>query len=337
MRRSFVATDLARLENYYTLSAYQFPAHKKLLLPFLFVKQAVFLLLFGWRFDYFACFFAGYHSWLPTFFARVTGKKSIIFLGGTDCFNYPSFNYGNFTRKWYGMATCKSAENATMLVPVSANLIKTQSPYYKEDSITQGIYHWCKNLQTPFRIVPTEYDPTVFYKRNVERRKNSFMTIAFDIQGVSFIRKGIDKVIMIANSLPEYDFTIVGCDEKDFPVPVPKNVKLVPPIPHAEVPDYLSAHEFYLQLSIAEGLPNAVCEAMLCECIPIGSRVAAIPEAIDNYGFLIDERKDDVILKVIQQAVSYPDKETMGKNARSHIIHKYGPGSRLNALREIFI
>ncbi|HUR29885.1 MAG TPA: hypothetical protein VMZ69_00565, partial [Saprospiraceae bacterium] len=213
LRRSFVATDLTRLENYYELSAYQFPAHKKLLLPLLFIKQALYLLLFGWRFDYFACFFAGYHSVLPTLFARITGKSSVIFLGGTDCFKYPSFNYGNFTKKWYGKATCMSANNATLLVPVSANLIRTESPYYKEDSIVQGIFYWCRDLQTPFKIVPTEYDPEKFYRRNVERRKNSFMTIAFDIQGVSFIRKGIDKVIMIANALPEYYFTIVGCAE----------------------------------------------------------------------------------------------------------------------------
>ena len=202
-RRSFVVGDLERLEKFYTLSSYAFPAHKKVLLPVLLLKQALSLLLFGWRYDYFACFFAGYHSWLPTFFARVTGKKSIIFLGGTDCFNYPSFRYGNFTRKWYGMATCKSASNATMLVPVSANLIQTHSPYYKEDSVIQGIYHWCKDLQTPFRIVPTEYDPTVFYRRDVVRLKNSFMTIAFDIDGVSFMRKGIDKVFMAAHAFPQ--------------------------------------------------------------------------------------------------------------------------------------
>jgi glycosyltransferase involved in cell wall biosynthesis len=335
-KRSFVTTDLERLSQYYSLSSFAFPSKNKFLTPFVFLKQALYLMLNGWRYDYFACFFAGHHSLLPSLFAKLTGKKCVIFLGGTDCFKYPSFHYGNFTRKWYGRSTCISAHNASLLVPVSSNLIQTTSPYYKVDSVTQGIYHWCKNLKTPYKIVSTEYDPELFQRKDVTRVENSFMTIAFDIEGVTFIRKGIDKVVMIASHFPEFRFTIVGCAPEDFPVPVPANVKLVPPIPHSMVPEYLSAHRFYLQLSIAEGLPNAVCEAMLCECIPIGSAVAAIPEAIGDFGFIASEREDDIILDAVRKAVDYPDKENMGKKGREHIISKYGPGKRINALREIF-
>jgi len=335
-RRSFVTTDLTQLGQHFELTPYEFSSKKKYLTPFVFLRQFIYLLLMGWKFQSFACFFAGYHSLLPALFARLTGKKCIIFLGGTDCFKYPSFAYGNFTKRWYGMATCISARHASLLVPVSSNLIRSSSSYYKEDSMQQGIYHWCNRLNTPFKVVSTEYNPDLFKRQPVPRIENSFMTIAFDIEGVTFIRKGIDKVIMIARHFPEYPFTIVGCSEANFPVPVPSNVKLVAPIPHELVPQYLSAHQFYLQISIAEGLPNAVCEAMLCECIPIGSEVAAIPEAIGDHGFLIKERKDDIIIETVRQAISFPEKESMGKKGREHIISKYGPGKRITALTEIF-
>jgi glycosyltransferase involved in cell wall biosynthesis len=335
-QRSFVTTDLTRLQESFAVSSYKFAANKKFLLPFYFLLQAGYLLMFGWRYNAFACFFAGFHSMLPSWFARLTGKKCIIFLGGTDCFKYPSFRYGNFTKAFYGYATCFSAHKASLLVPVSATLMRTTSSYYEVDSVTQGIYHWCKNLDTPYYVVATEYDPETFKRMPVDRIPNSFITIGFDIQGTSFMRKGIDKFLMMAANFPEYSFTIVGSAPEQFPVQVPSNVTLVPPVPHAEIPVYLSRHQFYVQLSIAEGLPNAVCEAMLCECIPIGSEANGIPDAIGSFGFLVPKRNDETIIKIVREAIAYPEKETMGKKGRQHIISRYGPGTRVNELVKLF-
>ena len=335
-KRSFVTTDLTRLQESFAVTPYRFAANKKVLLPLYFLLQAIYLLIFGWRYNAFACFFAGFHSMLPAWFARITGKKCIIFLGGTDCFKYPSFRYGNFTKKSYGYATCFSANKASLLVPVSATLMRTTSSYYEVDSVTQGIYHWCKDLKTPFHVVPTEYNPEIFKRMPVERKPNSFITIGFDIQGTSFMRKGIDKFVMIAGHFPEYSFTIIGTTTDQFPVQVPSNVTLVPPVPHAEIPVYLSSHQFYVQLSIAEGLPNAVCEAMLCECIPIGSEANGIPDAISSFGFLVPKRNDEIIIQTVRDAIGYHDKEAMGKKGRQHIIDQFGPGTRVNELVKLF-
>lgn len=335
-QRSFIETDLRHLSGSFDLTRFEFTSNPKYLIPVSFLRQVIHLLILGWRYDIIVCFFAGYHSVAPALFAKWTNKKCIIFLAGTDCFNYPSFQYGNFTRKGYGIATCISAHAASLLAPVSSNLIVKSSPYYTGDSIVQGIYHWCKNLKTPHQVIPFEYNPELFRRFDIERKENSFISIAFGIQGTSFIRKGIDKMLMIAGHFPQYSFTIVGCAATDFPVKVPSNVTLVPPVPHQEIPRYLSAHQFYLQLSIAEGFPSAVCEAMLCECIPIGSAVAAIPEIISDYGFLVKERKDEIILDTIRTAVGYVEKDALGKKARAYIATHFGPGRRINALMELF-
>ena len=335
-RRSFVHTDLTLLEEKFNLYTYHFDPRQKIMLPLALMKQFFFLLFNFGKYDYYVSFFAGYHSALPALFAKWAGKKAYIFLGGTDCFKYPSFHYGNFTKTWYGMFTCFSARQCSLLIPVSRNLIQSTSMYYDQDSQQQGIYHWCKGIQTPYEVIPLEYKPALFYRREVARKEKSFISVAFGIEGTSFIRKGIDKIVMLANQLPHHEFTIIGTDPNNFPVNIPDNLKLLPPVPYEQLPNHYSEHQFYLQLSIAEGFPSAVCEAMLCECIPIGSEVAAIPEIISTHGFLVPERKDEVIIATIHKAIAYVDKEGMGKSAREYIVSNFGPGRRINALLELF-
>jgi glycosyltransferase involved in cell wall biosynthesis len=286
----------------------------KWLTPWSFIRQFFYLLIFGWKYKVIVSFFAGYHSLLPCLFARLTGKKGIIILGGTDCFKYPSFHYGNFTKRWYGKTTCMSAQWASLLLPVSENLVESESTYYTIDSTKQGIKVWCDNIKAPYVVVPLEYDPSLFKRTDAERIPNSFITVAFGIQGTSFIRKGIDKFIMAAHHFPEYMFTIVGSSKETFPVEVPGNVRLVPPVPYAALVDLYNQHEFYLQLSIAEGFPSAPCEAMLCECFPIASAVASMPEIVGDAGVLIPSITDEVIIQGINKALNHVRKGEIRKN-----------------------
>jgi glycosyltransferase involved in cell wall biosynthesis len=327
-RRSFVTKDLAMLEKHFRLVPYSFSYKNKVGLPLRGLHQFFFLLYHIWRADVLITFFSGYHSLLPCIFARLLNKRSIIILGGTDCFKYPSFRYGNFTRQVYGWATCSSARMAKQLLPVSANLIKSTSEYYTQDSIEQGIYVWCKGIKTPYEVVSLEYDEDVFYPQPVSRTENSFLCVSFGLGGTSFIRKGMDKVMLIAREYPEHRFTILGCERKELPGEVPENVSTIPAVPYGELPYHYSRHQFYLQLSIAEGFPSAICEAMLCECIPIGSEVAAIPEIMGSSGYLVNKRDDQVILNTIKKALQDGNKNEMGHRARLQIISRYGKGSR---------
>ena len=68
---------------------------------------------------------------------------------------------------------------------------------------------------------------------------------------------------------------------------------LIPKITQRELINYFSMSRFYLQLSFSEGFGNALCEAMLCECVPIGSNVGAIPFIINDTGFIL-KKKDKI-------------------------------------------
>jgi glycosyltransferase involved in cell wall biosynthesis len=76
---------------------------------------------------------------------------------------------------------------------------------------------------------------------------------------------------------------------------VPDNLALIAFLPPAEFVPMLQRTEFYLQLSISEGFPNALCEGMLCGCIPIGSQVSSIPMIIGDTGFIIERSDLDVV------------------------------------------
>jgi len=281
------------------------------------------------------CFFAGYHSLLPALFGRVFRKPLLIFLGGADAYRYPSFNYGHFNKFLISKFTCLSARLADLLIPVDDCLIYSESDYYDKEYARQGIRYFCRNLKTPSQTIRLEYNPDFFYGKSDARDRNAFITAAFGIEGSSFVRKGIDLIIGVAKLLPDCEFTILGCKSDVIKVPFTENVKFIPPVPYEKLAEVYSLHRFYLQLSIAEGFPSAICEAMLCECVPIGSKVAAIPFIVGDTGFILGKRDVLQLKDLIKAAVAREDLPELGTNARKRIMEKFYPGARSEKIYKI--
>ena len=82
----------------------------------------------------------------------------------------------------------------------------------------------------------------------------------------------------------------------------PVNVELVEPQPRERLPAIYGEASVYLQVSRTEGMPNVLCEAMLCGCIPVGSRVAGIPDAIGAAGEIVEAPDPDRIAGAIRAA-----------------------------------
>jgi glycosyltransferase involved in cell wall biosynthesis len=146
--------------------------------------------------------------------------------------------------------------------------------------------------------------------------------------------KGIDLIVKAAPHFPECTFTIAGCPEHFHPPLTANNIKWVSIQSKAHLLSLYQNHQYYLQLSMSEGFPNAICEAMLCECIPIGSDVNALPDIIGDTGFMIHHRDAEELKSLIHLILKSGTKKP-GFEARHRIIRNFSLTNRKEKLLKL--
>ncbi len=319
---SFVKKDVEILNEAFAVGSHDFYAKKKSDTPFRFLSQFFFLLGHIWSAKLVVVEFAGYHSLLPVLFAKLLGKKSLIISGGTDAHYFPGIGYGNWQKKYLRTFTRLSFKWCSHIAPKHKTLMQSLYEYDKSEPAEQGIYARIPGLKTPYTEIPNGYDP-VKWRCTKAKKKNTFITVsgAWEYPFQQQL-KGIDLILQVAPSFPDCEFIILGVDDVNRIVTDSPNVKVLPAVPNEKLIDIFSECEFYMQLSMAEGFPNSICEAMLCECVPIGSAVFSIPEIINGSGFVLHKR-DALALKDVITSALAGDRAALGKQARERIAANY--------------
>ncbi|MCW5909381.1 MAG: glycosyltransferase family 4 protein [Chitinophagales bacterium] len=331
---TFIKKDIAILSTKFTVHTHDFYTANKLLTPFRLLSQKFFLLKNLWKADLFICQFAGYHSVLPALFGKIFGKPCLVIVGGTDAHFFPGIGYGNWQKGLLRKATVFTFKLCSHIAPKHRSLMSCHYTYDKNEPVEQGIYARMRGLKTPFTEIPNGYD-TLLWQCTQQKKKGTFITISTGWEYPSQKQlKGIDLLLEVAPQFPECTFTILGVPDKTILGEVPANVQLLAPVKHNNLIDILSTQEFYMQLSVAEGFPNAICEAMLCECVPIGSDVFSIPEIVGNTGFILKERSAEKLKALIAEALQSNLPE-LGNAARKRIADNYTIESRSKLLIEL--
>ena len=331
---SFVRKDLAILGKAYVVQAQAMPHFRKALLPWWFARQLCHLLWYLPKAKLAVVQFGGHHALLPALLCKVLGKPLLIVTGGTDCFRIPEIGYGNFNKGFLGKVTAFGYRLAQALAPVHQSLVESRFTYLPGPPQPQGVQNLVPGLQTPNYTIYNGYEAERFAPTLAPeaRPEGTFVTVAGDLDNpVKYKRKGVDIILEAARALPGFAFTIVGTER---PADAPANTTWHQWLEPAQLPALLSAHRFYLQLSVAEGFPNALCEGMLCGCVPIGSTVAAIPLIIGPTGHLL-ARRDATELAGLLQAADAGFDPAQGLAARERIAAHFALAERERLLLQL--
>ena len=316
---SFVNNDFTSLASICPVKKYCFAPVKGIPKNALeFIKQFFFLLFSGWKYDIYYCWFADYHSFLPVIFAKIFGKKSFVVIGGYDVSNLPEYHYGAFSNPFRAFFSGKTIKFADTCFPVAEALKE------KILQINPGA-----NAET----LATNFDSEKFCFKDYSRGK-SMVTVSFTENHQRYMIKGLDRFRELAVLLPDFEFTVIGITRIAEPLfdPKPGNLILLPPVPYDQICNIYQKSSFYAQLSRSEGLPNALCEAMLSGCIPIGTNVGDIKIAVGNSGITMDEWQPELLAEFVR--LNHNNIE-LRNTARAQILNLYHKDTRTERFNKL--
>ena len=335
IERSFVKTDISILES---LGFRVFKIHsrpEKNMLKFLTnrIKEKFKSIIYLSRSKFLISWFNDYHTFIPILFSKLFFKKSIIIVGGYDAIVDNKNSHGVFFKRGIRAFIARLNYKLATEVWVVHKSLENGCDYARQKfDIISGVRAFVNKKNIIVKEINTGYD-TRFWNYDQGEQKTGILTVAFFSDKRVINIKGLNIFNNLASLLPNINFTIVGetgLKVSDF-INLEPNVKVTGVQTKYQIKELYQKNQFYFQGSRLEGLPNSLCEAMLCGCIPIGSRVFGIPDTIGKTGFLFDTEKD---LDQIADFINADLGEGNYKKARNRIIKKYEISKRAEKIKQ---
>ena len=284
--------------------------------------------------DAFVCWFGDYHTAIMVAIAGIFRKKTVVIAGGQEAICYKELGKGVYRNKIRGWCVKYGLRNATLILPNHASLIYHENYFYNSlHPHIDGIRHYVKGLKGNIIVVPNGIDCTRI-DRNPAIAKDPDMALTIGTMNMvaDFYNKGFDLFVELARLNPSRHFVIIGIKkhflpwiEDHFKVSGIKNLEIIVSFcPDEVIQDCYNRAKVYLQISITEGMPVSLGEAMLCECIPVGSNVNGIPDEIGKTGILVYKRDITELNAALEKAFNM----STGAEAREHITRNFSLNRR---------
>ncbi|MBU3742617.1 MAG: glycosyltransferase family 4 protein [Candidatus Kapabacteria bacterium] len=232
--------------------------------------------------DVLYCWFADYHTLVPTLMARLMGKRVIVIAGGYDVGYLPEINYGARMRPLRWFCTRQTFRYASMVLAVS-DYAKRQLDMLTEGRHAPAIVVYNGVLS---QFVPSDISAP---------RERLAVTVCQGDSRTEYLRKGLPRFMHVAKMVPDVQFVVIGptgvaLDMARRDAAGIDNVTIIPgfvSLKDVIIPLYLRASA-YCQFSIEETFGMVVVESMLCGCVPVTTNGGALPEVGGPHGLRAD-------------------------------------------------
>ncbi|MFQ6106406.1 MAG: glycosyltransferase family 4 protein [Thermoplasmata archaeon] len=250
--------------------------------------------------------------------SRLTGKKSVVVVGGFDVTMVPEINYGNLINPSSARRTLYALTNADAVIAVSNFTMKEAIDFSGRNDI-EVVYHG--------------FDREEFYP---EGEKERIVLSVGDVGTSNMRRKGMQTFFEVAKILHDVPFILVGRVHRDIRGILerkkPDNLRMAGAVSDPELLNYMQRAKVYVQVSAHEGFGCSLAEAMLCECVPVVTRRAAIPEVVGNCGYYVPYRNPVATAQAIREALG---DEEMGRRCRERVAEKFPLENRERRIVEL--
>lgn len=266
--------------------------------------------------------FGKLHAFFTVFFSKLLGKKSLVVAGGDDVACEPEINYGMFTSWWKKWCPIFVFHYADFILSVSAvNQLETIKNAKADPSKTKLLYHGFNEQ---------EWQPL-----NDVGKERLVLTVA-RVNDETLIKKGLALFVQSARYLPNLSFVLVGPWEDDtieqLKAISSTNITFTGGLYGKDLQLMYNRARVYVQASCHESFGCTVAEAMLCECVPVVSRRAALPEVVGDDGIYVDELTPTALAASIEEAFQKPE---LGQAARQRVMHLFPLERRRQALLSV--
>lgn len=250
--------------------------------------------------------FASTYAFWVVSFASLLGKPSIVVVGGVDAAKVPEIGYGIWLSSWKSRLVRRAVMKASKVLVVAEAL---------RENLTALAGYEGKNI----RWVPTGYDG--LFWRPGGNKEPIVLTVAACDDVPRLRAKGIDFLFRCAEAMPDVRFVVVGVQERVLRGAGLTNVANVRVLPFANREEILRLYQVarvYCLPSMVEGMPNSLCEAMLCGCVPVAVDVGGVSDILGGLGFRLRHGDRDAMVDSLRQALNAPPGEN--ERVRSRIL-----------------
>jgi len=262
--------------------------------------------------------FADNHSFLSILITMLFGKESIVTLGGYEVAKIPEMKYGLLLKRKNTLLVKYTLKNASTVLAVEKSL--------KKEAI-ENLGLGGGNII----VLPTGFDSEKFKPKG--KKQDLVVAVSTGKDWMRVKLKGIETFVGAARLIPDVKFVVVGSlgeGIQKLQKIAPANVSFIDFLSQDELIPFLQKAKVHCQLSMREGFPNSICEAMLCECVPVGTDIPGNKTAMGDVGLIVPFGDEKATADAILEGLNSGD----GKKARERIKERFSENRREAGLVE---